>query len=95
MSGKDELLKLAELFHSQALRAETPDAKRTLHRMGQSQAVQSLPPSRLHKRGRIASLIDASSLIFLVPTLALSSWYSLSLSSYVGTLLEGCGDFMR
>ena len=27
-------------------------------------------PSRLHKRGRIASLIDASSLIFFVPTLA-------------------------
>ncbi|MGA7582733.1 MAG: hypothetical protein WBW59_15795 [Pseudolabrys sp.] len=35
MSRKDELLKLAQLFHSQALRAETPDAKRTLHRMGQ------------------------------------------------------------
>ena len=26
MSRKDELLKLAQLFHSQALRAETPDA---------------------------------------------------------------------
>jgi hypothetical protein len=35
MSRKDELLKLAQLFHSQARRAETPDAKRTLHRMGQ------------------------------------------------------------
>ena len=34
MSRKDELLKLAQLFHSQALRAGT-DAKRTLHRMGQ------------------------------------------------------------
>jgi hypothetical protein len=35
MSRKDELRKLAQLLHSQALRAETPDAKRTLHRMGQ------------------------------------------------------------
>jgi hypothetical protein len=35
MSRKDELLKLAQLFHSQALKAETPNAKRTLHRMGQ------------------------------------------------------------
>ena len=35
MSRKDELLKLAQLFHSQARRAEIPDAKRALHRMGQ------------------------------------------------------------
>jgi len=35
MSRKDELLKLAQLFHSQARRAGTPDVKRTLHRMGQ------------------------------------------------------------
>jgi hypothetical protein len=35
MSRKDELRKLAQLLHSQAIRAETPDAKRTLHRMGQ------------------------------------------------------------
>jgi len=35
MSRKDELRKLAQLLHSQALRAETRDAKRTLHRMGQ------------------------------------------------------------
>ena len=35
MSRKDELLKLAQLFHSQATRAGTPDVKRTLHRMGQ------------------------------------------------------------
>jgi hypothetical protein len=35
MSRKDELLKLAQLFQSQARRAETPDVKRTLHRMGQ------------------------------------------------------------
>jgi hypothetical protein len=36
MSRKDELLKLAQLFHSQARRAGTPDVKRTLHRMGQA-----------------------------------------------------------
>ena len=36
MSRKDELLKLAQLFDLQARRAETPDVKRTLHRMGQS-----------------------------------------------------------
>ncbi len=35
MSRKDELLKLAQVFHSQARRAETPGVKRTLHRMGQ------------------------------------------------------------
>jgi hypothetical protein len=35
MSRKDELLKLAELFHSQASRAGTPAVKKTLHRMGQ------------------------------------------------------------
>ena len=35
MSRKDELLKLAQLFHSQARRAETHGVKRTLHRMGQ------------------------------------------------------------
>ena len=35
MSRKDELLKLAQLFDSQARRAETPDVKWTLHRMGQ------------------------------------------------------------
>ena len=35
MSRKDELLKLAELFHLQALRTGTPAVKQTLHRMGQ------------------------------------------------------------
>ena len=35
MSRKDELLKLAELFHLQASRAGTPAAKQTLRRMGQ------------------------------------------------------------
>jgi hypothetical protein len=35
MSRKDELLKLAELFHLQARRAATPAAKQTLRRMGQ------------------------------------------------------------
>ena len=35
MSRKDELLKLAQVFHSQARRAETPGVKQTLHRMGQ------------------------------------------------------------
>jgi hypothetical protein len=35
MSRKDELLKLAELFHLQASRAGTRAAKRTLRRMGQ------------------------------------------------------------
>ena len=35
MSRKDELLKLAELFHLQASRAATRAAKRTLRRMGQ------------------------------------------------------------
>jgi hypothetical protein len=32
---RDELLKLAELFHSQARRTGTPAVKQTLHRMGQ------------------------------------------------------------
>ena len=35
MARKDELLKLAELFHSQARRTKTPAVKQTLHRMGQ------------------------------------------------------------
>ena len=35
MSRKDELLKLAELFHLQASRTGTPAVKQTLHRMGQ------------------------------------------------------------
>jgi hypothetical protein len=35
MSRKDELLKLAELFHSQARRTGTPAVKQTLHGMGQ------------------------------------------------------------
>jgi hypothetical protein len=35
MSRKDELLKLAELFHSQASRTRTPVVKQTLYRMGQ------------------------------------------------------------
>ena len=35
MSRKDELLKLAELFHLQARRTGTPAVKQTLHRMGQ------------------------------------------------------------
>jgi hypothetical protein len=35
MSRKDELLKLAKLFQSQASRTRTPAVKRTLHRMGQ------------------------------------------------------------
>ena len=35
MSRKDELLKLAELFHLQASRTGTPGVKQTLHRMGQ------------------------------------------------------------
>jgi len=35
MARKDELLKLAELFHSQARRTGTPAVKQTLHRMGQ------------------------------------------------------------
>jgi hypothetical protein len=35
MSRKDELLKLAELFHLQASRAGTPAVKQTLRRMGQ------------------------------------------------------------
>jgi hypothetical protein len=35
MARKDELLKLAQLFHSQARRTETPAVKQTLHRMGQ------------------------------------------------------------
>jgi hypothetical protein len=34
MARKDELLKLAELFHSQARRSKTPAVKQTLHRMG-------------------------------------------------------------
>jgi hypothetical protein len=34
MSRKDELLKLAELFHLQASRTGTPAVKQTLHRMG-------------------------------------------------------------
>ena len=35
MSRKEELLKLAKLFHSQASRTGTPGVKQTLHRMGQ------------------------------------------------------------
>ena len=35
MSRKDELLKLAELFHLQALRTGTPAIKQTLYRLGQ------------------------------------------------------------
>jgi hypothetical protein len=35
MSLKDELLKLAKLFHSQASRTGTPDVKQRLLRMGQ------------------------------------------------------------
>jgi hypothetical protein len=35
MSRKDELLKLAELFHSQARRTGTTAVKQTLDRMGQ------------------------------------------------------------
>ena len=35
MSRKDELLKLAELFHSQARRTGTTTVKQTLDRMGQ------------------------------------------------------------
>ena len=35
MSRKEELLKLAKLFHSQASRTGTPAVKQTLHRMGQ------------------------------------------------------------
>ncbi|MGB6273410.1 MAG: hypothetical protein WBF44_17645, partial [Pseudolabrys sp.] len=34
MARKDELLKLAKLFHSQARRTGTPAVKQTLHRMG-------------------------------------------------------------
>ena len=35
MARKDELLKLADLFHSQARRVGTPAVKQTLDRMGQ------------------------------------------------------------
>ena len=35
MARKDELHKLAELFHSQARRTGTPAVKQTLHRMSQ------------------------------------------------------------
>jgi hypothetical protein len=35
MSRKDELLRLAKLFHLQASRAGTPAVKQTLRRMGQ------------------------------------------------------------
>ena len=35
MARKDELLKLADLFHSQARRMGTPAVKQTLDRMGQ------------------------------------------------------------
>jgi len=35
MARKDELLKLADLFHSQARRMGTPAVKQTLNRMGQ------------------------------------------------------------
>ena len=35
MSRKNELLKLAMVFHFEARRAQTPAVKRTLHRMGQ------------------------------------------------------------
>ena len=35
MSRKDELLKLAEVFHLQASRTGTPGVKQTLHKMGQ------------------------------------------------------------
>jgi hypothetical protein len=50
MSRKDELLKLAQLFHSQA---ETPDAKRTLHRMGQYyQNEAAYAPDRRAERQR-------------------------------------------
>jgi hypothetical protein len=35
MSRKDELLKLAMLFHSEARRSETRAVKKTLHRMSE------------------------------------------------------------
>jgi hypothetical protein len=50
MSRKDELLKMAKLFHSQASRMETPGAKQTLLRMGeyyQNQATQLKEQPRL------------------------------------------------
>jgi hypothetical protein len=53
MSRKDELLKLAQLYHSQARRAGTPTVKRTLHRMGehyQNEAAQA--PDRHAERQR-------------------------------------------
>ena len=43
MSRKDELLKLAELFHLQASRTGTPAVKQTLHRLGQT---ETKPPMR-------------------------------------------------
>ena len=53
MSRKDELLKLAQLFHSQARRAGTPDVKRTLHRMGQYyQNEAAYAPDRRAERQR-------------------------------------------
>ncbi|MGC1856772.1 MAG: hypothetical protein WA725_08445, partial [Pseudolabrys sp.] len=70
-------LKLAQLVHSQALRAETPDAnglciewanatktKLPMRRIAApndngNSGSSIATPSRLHKRGRIASLIDA------------------------------------
>ena len=36
MSRKQELLKLAKLFHSQAIRTGTPGVKQTLHQVGQN-----------------------------------------------------------
>jgi hypothetical protein len=63
MSRKDELLKLAELFHLQATRAGTPAVKQTLRSMGQhyqneaahapdrgAERQRRLKPNRYHKQ---------------------------------------------
>jgi hypothetical protein len=59
MSRKDELLKLAELFHLQASRAGTSVAKQTLRRMGQHyQNEAAHAPDRGAERHRSLKLLN-------------------------------------
>lgn len=55
MSRKDELLKLAMLFHSQASRSKTRAVKKTLNRMGEYYQNEAAHASDSHAERRNSS----------------------------------------
>ena len=64
MARKDELLKLADLFHSQARRMGTPAVKQTLDRMGQyyqNEAAHAPDRDTLNDNGNSGSSIATPS----------------------------------